>query len=81
MHALPRTSRARSPPGVRLHRHKFAEARAAGHAARVRAEHHRAGRSIHELAELTDRSQSAVRRALYQAGVSRRHPGAPRLHD
>lgn len=37
---------------------------------------YRAGRSIHELAELTDRSQSAVRRALSQAGVQLRGRGA-----
>ncbi|MFC3804474.1 helix-turn-helix domain-containing protein [Terrabacter sp. MAHUQ-38] len=36
-----------------------------------------AGRSIHELAQLTGRSQSAVRRALDQAGVERRGRGAP----
>lgn len=40
------------------------------------AEQYAAGRSIHELAELTDRSQSAVRRALDQAGVRRRGRGA-----
>ena len=42
------------------------------------AEHYLAGRSIHELAELTGRSQSAVRRALDQAGVKRRGRGAQR---
>lgn len=40
------------------------------------AEQYQAGRSIHELAELTGRSQSAVRRALDQAGVPRRGRGA-----
>ena len=39
-------------------------------------EHYAAGRSIHELAELTGRAQTAVRRALDQAGVKRRGPGA-----
>lgn len=39
------------------------------------------GRSVHQLAELTGRSQSAVRRALDQAGVTRRPPGAPPLAD
>ncbi|WP_084109124.1 helix-turn-helix domain-containing protein [Knoellia aerolata] len=38
-----------------------------------------AGRSLRELAELTDRTQAAVRRALDQAGVRRRGPGAPPL--
>lgn len=37
---------------------------------------YRAGRSIHEIAELTARTQSAVRRALDQAGVQRRQRGA-----
>jgi hypothetical protein len=41
------------------------------------AEQYAAGRSIHELAELTGRSQSAVRRALDQADVPRRGRGAP----
>lgn len=41
------------------------------------AEQYRAGRSVHELAELTGRTQTAVRRALDQAGVTRRPPGAP----
>lgn len=45
------------------------------------AEQYEAGRSIHELAELTGRSQSAVRRALDQAGVRRRGRGAPALSD
>lgn len=40
---------------------------------------YRAGRSIHELAEVTGRSQAAVRRALDQAGVPRRRRGAYRL--
>lgn len=35
------------------------------------------GRSLRELAELTDRTQSAIRRALDQAGVVRRGVGAP----
>ena len=41
------------------------------------AEQYEAGRSIHELAELTGRTQTAVRRALDQAGVRRRSRGAP----
>jgi hypothetical protein len=36
------------------------------------------GRSLREIAELTDRTQAAIRRALDQAGLSRRGPGAPR---
>ena len=36
-----------------------------------------AGRSIHEVAQLTGRSQTAVRRALDQADVPRRGRGAP----
>lgn len=35
-----------------------------------------AGRSLRELAELTGRSQTAVRRALDQSGVRRRGRGA-----
>lgn len=38
-----------------------------------------AGRSLRELAELTGRTQSAVRRALDQAGVPRRDRGAPKV--
>lgn len=37
-----------------------------------------AGRSLRECAELTDRSQSAIRRVLRDAGVTTRGPGAPR---
>lgn len=37
------------------------------------------GRSLRELAELTGRTQSAVRRALDQAGVRRRGPGAAKV--
>ncbi len=45
------------------------------------AEHYAAGRSIHELAEMTGRTQSAVRRALDQAGVRRRGRGAPPMYE
>jgi len=41
------------------------------------AQHYAAGRSVQQLAELTGRSQTAVRRALDQAGVRRRPRGAP----
>lgn len=37
-----------------------------------------AGRSLRELAELTGRTQTAVRRALDQAEVPRRPAGAPK---
>ena len=37
------------------------------------------GRSLRELAELTGRTQAAVRRALDQAGVPRRDRGAPTI--
>lgn len=40
---------------------------------------YRAGLSLRELAALSDRSQTAVRRALAQAGVPLRAPGAPRV--
>lgn len=40
------------------------------------AEQYQAGRSLREFAELTGRSQTAVRRALDQAGVPRRSRGA-----
>lgn len=40
------------------------------------AEQYEAGRSLREIAELTDRTQTAVRRALDQAGVVRRGRGA-----
>ncbi|MEW1952789.1 helix-turn-helix domain-containing protein [Terrabacter sp. NPDC080008] len=45
------------------------------------AEQYAVGRSIHELAELTGRTQSAVRRALDQGGVQRRGRGARRVRD
>lgn len=41
------------------------------------AEQYQAGRSLRQLAELTGRTQPAIRRALDQAGVPRREPGAP----
>ena len=44
------------------------------------ASQYQAGRSLRELGELTGRTQSAVRRALDEAGVERRAPGAPPLH-
>lgn len=37
------------------------------------------GKSLRELGELTGRSQTAVRRALDQAGVRRRSAGAERI--
>lgn len=37
---------------------------------------YQAGRSLRECAELTDRTQTAVRRALDEAGVRRRGRGA-----
>lgn len=40
---------------------------------------YQAGKSLREIAALTDRSQSAVRRALAQAGVELRGPGAPQV--
>lgn len=43
------------------------------------AEQYSSGLSLREIAALTDRSQSAVRRALSQAGVPLRGPGAPRI--
>jgi hypothetical protein len=45
------------------------------------AEEYVAGRSIHELAELTGRTQTAVRRALDSAGVPRRGRGAPNIRS
>ncbi|MFC8502477.1 helix-turn-helix domain-containing protein [Pedococcus sp. NPDC057267] len=45
------------------------------------AREYEAGRSLRELAELTDRTQSAVRRALDQAGVTRRPRGAQRAYE
>lgn len=36
-----------------------------------------AGRSLRELAELTDRTQTAIRRVLAEAGVQLRPSGAP----
>lgn len=38
-----------------------------------------AGRSLRELAELTGRTQTAIRRALEEEGVPRRGRGAPRV--
>ncbi|WP_457622844.1 helix-turn-helix domain-containing protein [Nocardioides secundeburneus] len=40
---------------------------------------YQAGRSLRQIAELTDRTQTAVRRALDQAGIPRRARGAARL--
>lgn len=40
-----------------------------------------AGRSLRELAALTDRSQTAIRRALSQSGVPLRGRGAPRVTE
>ena len=42
-------------------------------------EHYRAGQSLRQLAEATGRTQSAIRRALDQAGTPRRGRGAPTL--
>lgn len=42
------------------------------------AHEYQAGRSLRELAELTDRTQTAIRRALDDAGVARRGRGARR---
>lgn len=42
---------------------------------------YRAGRSLRELAELTGRTQTAVRRALDASDVPRRSPGARRMDD
>ncbi len=39
------------------------------------------GRSLREVAELVDRSQTAVRRVLDKRGVPRRPPGAATLSD
>lgn len=41
-------------------------------------EQYASGRSLREIAELTDRSHSAVRNILNKHGVSRRAPGAAR---
>ncbi len=41
--------------------------------------HYQAGRSLREIAELTDRSQTAVRRVLDKYQVPRRGRGAVRL--
>ncbi|MBY9074254.1 hypothetical protein K1X13_05400 [Nocardioides sp. WL0053] len=43
------------------------------------ATHYEAGRSLRQIAELTGRTQTAVRRALDQAGVPRRARGAYRV--
>ncbi|WP_114908025.1 helix-turn-helix domain-containing protein [Ornithinimicrobium murale] len=40
---------------------------------------YQAGRSLREVAALTDRTQMAVRRALTEADVPLRRPGAPRI--
>jgi predicted transcriptional regulator len=44
-------------------------------------EQYAAGRSLRELAELTDRSFSAVRNALTRHGVHRRGAGAAELPE
>ena len=43
------------------------------------AERYAAGCSLREIAELTGRTQTAVRRALDEVGVHRRGPGAPAI--
>ncbi|MGY1631866.1 helix-turn-helix domain-containing protein [Geodermatophilus sp. SYSU D01186] len=43
------------------------------------AREYKAGRSLRELAELTGRTQTAVRRALDECGIQRRGRGAPTL--
>ena len=40
-----------------------------------------AGRSLRELAELTGRTQTAIRRALTELGIPRRERGAPRMRE
>ena len=42
---------------------------------------YREGRSLRELAALTDRTQTAIRRALADRGVTLRPRGAPSLGD
>jgi hypothetical protein len=42
---------------------------------------YRAGRSLREIGELVDRSQTAIRRALDKHGVRRRQAGAAALTD
>jgi predicted transcriptional regulator len=41
--------------------------------------HYPAGRSLRELAEMTGRTQTAVRRALDELGIARRGRGAPKV--
>ncbi|MGL5825734.1 MAG: helix-turn-helix domain-containing protein [Nocardioides sp.] len=45
------------------------------------AREYQAGKSLRELAALSDRSQTAIRRALAQAGLSPRQPGAPQVRS
>lgn len=45
------------------------------------AQEYQAGKSLRDLAALTDRSQTAIRRALAQAGLSPRQPGAPTIRS
>jgi predicted transcriptional regulator len=45
------------------------------------AEEYPAGRSLRELAELTGRTQTAIRKALDEVGVQRRGRGAPAISD
>jgi predicted Ser/Thr protein kinase len=52
-----------------------------GQVERFIVEEYVAGRSLRELAELTDRSVTAVRRTLDRHGIHRRTAGAPRLRD
>lgn len=44
------------------------------------ADGYQAGRSLRELAELTGRAQTAIRRALDEAGIRRRGSGATRIN-
>ena len=42
---------------------------------------YRAGRSLRQIAELTDRSHSGIRNLLHRHGVHRRGTGAPPLNQ
>jgi hypothetical protein len=78
--ALPAACAATAAARVRRHCQPPAGSRGAARVEVFIVAHYRAGRSLRELSELTDRSFSAVRNILSRHGVHRRAAGATPLH-
>ncbi|GAB3079783.1 helix-turn-helix domain-containing protein [Pedococcus soli] len=81
LHGLPRPAGARALPQFRGTASPQPTAQQRRELIEFVARQYQGGRSLRELAELTDRTQSAVGRALDQAGVPIRGPGAQRVSD